>query len=142
MGKVIDFSEILLKKAEQPDDRTAILTIAILPEAEEIIEKAGLASVHFFLNKESEIFFKKKPVTYREPDDSFSDIYYDAKTQDVIYRVECKVFLEEDTVSVDTNLYKLEDYRKENREWLWFNENEWQKGPGENYFELDEFGEN
>ena len=112
MGKVLNYSEFLLKKEEQPKDRNAILTVAVLPEAEAIIEQAGLESLFFHLNKESEQIFKKKPVDYKEPDDSFSDIYYDAKTQDAIYRVECKIFIETSSVSVETNLYKFRKFSK------------------------------
>lgn len=134
--KIIRFSDLKMIANEQPIDRDAILDIVVLPEIDAIIQEAGLNPMKFRSNDTSLNAFMNLPIKHREEDDSFCTVSYDYCSEEAIYRAECVIFLEEDMVSSETDLYKLEDYTSGNREWLWFNGQGWEAGPGENYFDL------
>lgn len=55
-----------------------------------------------------------------------------------LYRAECKITFEGECVVSETDIYKLDNYRDGNRVWLWFNGVDWEQGPGENYFDIED----
>lgn len=129
--RIISYADAKLKCSEQSEDRDAILTVLVEPTVRIAIEEVGLTPEDFLINEQSKIEFYEKPISYRDEDDAFGSIYYDCRTIDTIYRVECRITFELDTVTTDTEIYKLPDYRSGNKEWLYFDTNgEWLRGPG------------
>lgn len=129
--RIISYADAKLKCSEQSEDRDAILTVPVEPTVRIAIEEVGLTPEDFLINEQSKIEFYEKPISYRDEDDAFGSIYYDCRTIDTIYRVECRITFELDTVTTDTEIYKLPDYRSGNKEWLYFDTNgEWLRGPG------------
>lgn len=94
--------------------------------------------MNFFIEERSLKTFMELPITHREEDDSFCSVYYDSCTADVLYRVECIITLDGEDVYTDTNLFKLEHYQSGNREWQWFAGSDWEQGPGEDIFDIED----
>ena len=44
-------------------------------------------------------------------------------------------FVDAEKLLSDTALYKLDDYAKGNREWLWYADGDWNRGQGEDFFD-------
>lgn len=137
-SKIINFSDILLRAHEQESDRDAILDVIVLPEVDEIIKEAGLNPMKFCSDDTSLKRFMELPITHKEEDDSFCSVYYDCCTADTLYRVECRITFEGENVISETDLYKLDDYRAGNRVWLYFCRNDWEQGPGEDFFGVED----
>ena len=137
-SKIINFSDILLQSHEQKSDRDAILDVVVLPAITEIIRKIGLEPLMFFSDDVSLKKFMECPLTHREEDNSFCSVFYDCCTKDTLYRAECKITFEGECVVSETDIYKLDNYRGGNRVWLWFNGVDWEQGPGENYFDIED----
>ena len=138
-SKIINFSDILLKAHEQENDRDAILDVVVLPAITELIQEAGLNPMCFTSDDASLKEFENRPITYKEVDGTFCSVYYDSKTKNAIYRAECRITLDGDFVNWTTDLYMLKDYLSGNREWLYFCDGAWQSGPGDDYFDLQDF---
>lgn len=135
---IIKLSDILLKASEKPGDRETILDVVVRPSITEVLQKAGLDPQQFSAVDCSIQRFLELPITHKEEDDSFSCVYYDCCTPHALYRVECCLTLEPETVAWDTTLYKLVDYAEGNREWLYFCDGQWEQGPGEDFFDVAE----
>lgn len=137
-SKIIDFSDILLQAHEQKSDRDAILDVVVLPAITDIIQKIGLDPLMFFSDDVSLKKFMECALTHREKDDSFCSVFYDCCTKDALYRAECKIIFDGECVVSETDIYKLDNYRSGNRVWLWFSGVDWEQGPGENYFDIED----
>lgn len=138
---IYNFSDLLLRKNEKQDDRDAIVDMAALPEITRIIRDAGLNPYHFTVNEQSLEAFLSKSITDREEDGALGSIYYDSKTDQALYRAECRITLELNQVECETALYMLKDYAFGNREWLIYSDDRWECGPGENFFDIFEWKE-
>lgn len=137
-SRIINFSDILLKVNEQKSDRDAILDVIVLPAITEIIREVGLEPLKFFSDDVSLKRFMELPITHKEEDDSFCSVFYDCCTNDTLYRAECRITFEGENVVFKTAIYKLDNYRGGNRVWLWFSGVDWEQGPGENYFDIED----
>lgn len=135
---IIDFSGFKRKTSEQPGDRDAMIDVVIWPEIYCIARQAGLEPLQFRPDEISFASFMQLPITHKEIDDSFCSVYYDYCTEDTIYRAECRITFEGDGFFADTALFKLEDFKSGNREWLFFTGSDWSVGPGEDYFDIEE----
>ena len=138
MATGMKISDSLLRAKKQVLDRYAVLDIVIIPEITEVIRQAGLEPTDFVVDKASLKAFVEKPNTHKEDDGLFGCVYYDHCTKDVIYRAQCKITFAGEDVCDETSIFKLEDYRSGNRKWLRFSGSDWQQGPGEELFSVDE----
>lgn len=139
---VIDISDLRLRKNEPQTDREAIeaiIDVVALPEITKMIRAAGLNPFQFVVNEQAMGTFLSKPITETEEDGALGSIYYDCKTEHALYRAECRIAIEKDQVESETAIYMLKDYLNGNREWRWYNGNEWVEGPGKDFFDISEW---
>ena len=136
---IFNFSDLLLEKNVQKEDRDAIIDVVVRPEITEVIREASLDPNKFVLNEESMTSFMTKPITDREEDGALVSIYYDSVTEQDIYRAGCRITIEPTTVETYTELFKLENYSSGNREWLVFSNGDWIQGPGIDLFDISDF---
>jgi len=141
---IINFSKYAKSLSDEIEDKKAIFDIVIRSEVENTIKEAGLDPELFTLNKDSEQDFFKRPFVYTQEDDSFGDIYYDLVLPDTIFRCSCRITLFQDgqKVESETDIYRLENYKKGNREWEYFNGEDWEEGPGKDFFDFTDFEKN
>ena len=133
---IYDISDLIISKNEQQNDRDAIVDIVALPKITQIIRDAGLNPIHFTVNKQSMESFLSKHITDTEEDGALGSIFYDCKTFRALYRAECRITIGQNQVESDTSLYMLDNYLQGNREWLSFNGNDWEEGPGKDLFDI------
>lgn len=134
---IISFADAKLRLSEQPEDRDAIWSVMVEPAIQSAITEVGLKPRSFSVNEQSKLEFYEKPIFYKDEDDAFGSIYYDCRTLDTIYRAECRITFNEDSVTTDTEIYMLPDYHTGNREWLYFDK-DWLRGPGDDLFDVVE----
>lgn len=137
---VISFTDVVGRIKDKCNTREGMLDIVVRPEITEIIQEAGLDPMRFTIDEESLEKFMNLPLSHEEEDGAFCSIYYDFRDSDAIYRAECRVILDlgNDTVDNETSLYKLPAYKDGNREWLFFCDGQWEIGPGEDFYEIQE----
>lgn len=135
---IFDFSKEVKTATSERERKEAMIDRIIRPEVEEAIREAGLNPSYFMVNKASEQEFFKRPFTDTQEDGSFTSLYYDWITPDTLYRCECRIELSWDflTVKSETDMYRMEHYSEGKPEWQYFNGEDWEEGPEEDFFPI------
>ena len=135
---IFDFSREVKTLTSERERKEAMIDHIIRPEVEKAIREAGLNPSYFILNKASEQESFNRPFSDTQEDGSFASMYYDWITPDTLYRCECRIELSWDflTVKSETDMYRMEHYTEGKPEWKYFNGEDWEVGPEDDFFPI------
>ena len=135
---IFDFSREVKTLTSERELKEAMIDHIVRPEIEKTVREAGLNPSYFILNKASEQEFFNRSFSDTQEDGSFASMYYDWITPDTLYRCECRIELSWDflTVKSETDMYRMEHYTEGKPEWKYFNGEDWEVGPEDDFFPI------